>query len=164
MGKELEKLLDENRKLMLEAALPKAMTEDMLNIITIAENDFIGVTVSTVYQFAPMYKPRKIDKIVEHIHDWFEKNRINKHFKPLIVIKNNLEEITKKVEEILLSCEEFKELNLSQREYEKGIAVNNKNRRNLFTGIGYKIDPLDDFIDLEACISSIAHKLKEEME
>lgn len=158
--KELKELIDKSRKDMLEAVLPKTMAEDIITNCILSESEFVEVVVGKIYNFAPMHKPRKVDKIVEHIHKYFVEHKPNKFFIGQLVVKNDKKEIASLVNSILLSCDEFVELNLSQKEYEANISPNDPNRQKFtFVGAFIQPSPMDDFIDLDAITMEITNEI-----
>lgn len=126
---------------------------------SITTETFICRALGVIYAMAPYNKPRKVDEIVDHIREYFQT-----HGKPVfdlfIIGLNDKSQRYDLVEKILLSCNAFKELNLSQEEYDAGVGVNAEGRgQYAVIGRGITIDEYRDFIDIDACVRNISDEL-----
>lgn len=124
----------------------------------IIESVFIGHAVGTIFQGAPYHKPRKIEKIVDDIHNYFVKHGIKCMDSYLFdVDTNDRYELVKK---IMMSSQSFVDLNLSQDEFDRGVKVDDEGRSSFgFCGRDFKLKDYYDFIDLDACIRNIDKSL-----
>ena len=127
--------------------------------ISIYLGDFIESTLGTIYYLAPYHKPRHIDEIVDSIIENFKAEaecslRLYYH-------DVELKDLYGFISDILMPIDRFRELNLSQREYDNGIGVDDENRQEfVFTSMYTDIPDYDNFIDLDACIQNIFCKFE----
>ena len=127
--------------------------------ISIYLDDFIENTIGVIYYLAPYHKPRHIDEIVDGIIENFKvgaKQPLNLYYHDV-----ELKDLSKFISDILMPIDRFRELNLSQREYDNGIGVDDENRQEfVLTSMYTDIPDYDDFIDLDACIQNIFCKFE----
>lgn len=121
----------------------------------------IDSIIGTIYEMAPGNHPRNIGKIVEHIKKWCQDNIGNKY---LIKIKE--EDLKDTIKDLLYSCKEFTQLNISQKLWDDGVRDYNDDRNSGFgiTAVGHDRngtpcsfltpDEYCDFIDLDACVDN----------
>lgn len=90
----------------------------------ISKREFIEVTMGVLYGMAPGHHLRFTKEIVDHIHNnWdgtlskFESNKVHEYLR---IDKGDDKIIYKFTEDILMSCQEFKWLNISQRKWDNG--------------------------------------------
>ena len=124
-------------------------------IICISLDEFIMVTTGWIYSLAPYHKPRFIDEIVDEIIKRFKANcqSIGTDF---FYHEVELKDLYKFIENILMSIDKFKDLNLSPLEYKQGVAVDDPNRPKFQFVSAYDSIPEDNnFIDIDACIQDI---------
>lgn len=130
--------------------------------IFISLSDFIRISIGWIYYLAPEHKPRFIDEITDGIITNFKincKTIGNDFFYHIIELKD----LYKFIENILMPIDKFRELNLSQNEYERGVNVDNDYLRKMNSVWTYSWPPENNnFVDLDACIqdifSSFEHK------
>ena len=123
--------------------------------ICVSLNDFIKYAVGEIYNLAPYHKPRFIEEITDEIIINFKKNcrQVGDDF---FYHEIALKDLYKFISDILMPIDKFRELNLSQREYEQGISVDDENRGKFqFVDRYTSIPDYDNFIDLDACIQNI---------
>lgn len=132
--------------------------EDKLYCVSL--NEFIRVTTGWLYSLAPGHKPRFINEIVDemivrfkrdaqHIGDDFFYHEVN-WFGLRVLVEN-----------VLMPIKQFRDLNLSKREYGLGIDVDDPNRTEfVFVSRGSSIPEENNFIDLDACIRNIVSSLE----
>ena len=127
--------------------------------ISIYLDDFIENAVGVIYYLAPYHKPRHMDEIMDGIIENFKvgaKQPLNLYYHDV-----ELKDLYKFISDILMPIDRFRELNLSQREYDAGIKVDDENRQEfVFTSMYTDIPDYDDFIDLDACIQNIFCKFE----
>jgi len=128
----------------------------------ISNRRFIQYTIGVIYRQAPGHKPRNVDKIVDFIKNYFvvdckDKESYFKTNDGYVSFRIEEEDLVDFIEECLMSCDDFRNLNLSQDEVDRGISVDDENRDD-FVGIDRytNIKEYYDFIDLDACIRNIA--------
>ena len=118
---------------------------------------FINTSVGQIYRLAPNYNPRNIGIITTKIIEEFKKDAqtISNNF---FYYSVDVNEVHKFTENILMQIDEFRELNVSQNEYVRGIKVDDPNRSSIQFVSAYDVPPsYDDFVDLDACIRNIAN-------
>lgn len=123
--------------------------------ICVSLNDFIKYAVGEIYYLAPYHKPRFIEEITDEILANFKKNcqQIGNDFYYHEVALKDLKQF---ISDILMPIDKFRDLNLSQREYEQGVSVDDENRGKFqFVDRYTSIPDYDNFIDLDACIQNI---------
>lgn len=123
--------------------------------ICVSLYDFIKYAVGEIYYLAPYHKPRFIEEITDEIIINFKKNcqQIGDDFFYHEIALKDLYEF---ISDILMPIDKFRELNLSQREYEQGVSVDDENRGKFqFVDRYTSIPDYDNFIDLDACIQNI---------
>lgn len=131
---------------------------DKLYCVTL--NEFLRVTTGWLYSLAPGHKPRFINEIVDEMIVRFKRGaqHIGNDF---FYHEINQFDLRLFVEDILMPIKQFKDLNLSNKEYGLGIDVDDPNRQKfIFTSRYSSIPEDEDFIDLDACIMNIVCDLK----
>ena len=124
-------------------------------VVTVSLGDFVKYAIGEIYYLAPNHKPRAIDEIQDAIIGRFMDGceHIGKDF---FYHEIALKDLYKFISDILMPIEKFQELNLSQREFDVGIKVDDENRAEfVFTDMYTSIPEYDGFIDLDACIQNI---------
>lgn len=124
-------------------------------IICVSLDEFIRVTTGWIYALAPYHKPRFIDEIVDEIIKRFKADckKIGTDF---FYYELELKDLYKFIENILMSIDKFRDLNLSSLEYKQGIGVDDPNRPKFQFVSAFDSVPEDDcFVDLDACIRNI---------
>ena len=125
--------------------------------ICVSLNEFMRISVGWIYCLAPDHKPRFIDEISDGIITNFKTNckSIGNDF---FYHEIELKDLCKFIENILMPIDKFRELNLSQNEYEKGVKVDDEDRPMFqFISAFSEIPEKDKFVDLDACINDIFH-------
>lgn len=123
--------------------------------ICVSLDEFMRISVGWIYCLAPDHKPRFIDEISDGIITNFKINckSIGNDF---FYHEIELKDLYKFIENILMPIDKFKELNLSQNEYEKGVKVDDEDRSKVhFISAFSTIPEKYDFVDLDACIQDI---------
>lgn len=119
---------------------------------------FIKSAIGVIYELAPNHKPRKIDEIISHIENYFYVHDITdeNHWLQLWADEADLINF---VDEVIGDCNAFRELNLSQVEFENGVSIDDPREGYVFVTFGCEPAPEHDFIDLDACKRNIADDL-----
>lgn len=126
-------------------------------------SNLIGIVAYQAYYLAPKHKPRKIEVIMDKVYEYIKEN-----FDEPIQWDNTFR--TKEVEDkdvygfiknMLFSIQEFKELNLTQNEYdrggtESGCLAKFISRYTVIKEENWK----DDFIDIDAFVQNVCYMLK----
>lgn len=130
--------------------------------ICISEHNLMFVIGGQLFDQAPNRQPRKAEIIMQKVRDSFRKKAFNDNEYYSVAVEK--ENIYKWIEELLFEIPEFKELNLSHIEYEKGISVDDENRPKFAIRTRYdKYDSeswKDDFIDLDAFVQNVNRMLQ----
>lgn len=98
--------------------------------IFISLSEFIRISIGWIYFLAPGHKPRFIDEITDGIITNFKincKTIGNDFFYHIIELKD----LYKFIENILMPIKKFRELNLSQNQYERGVNVDSDYLRKM---------------------------------
>jgi hypothetical protein len=107
----------------------------------------IGHTMGWIYRLAPNYAPRKATEIVETICKRFRSYyRYQKEPVERIMLLDTDE--LSKVLEYLFNFKDFRELNLSQKEFDEGVNVDSSDRLMIMVYNLNSSEPENDFIDL----------------
>lgn len=114
-----------------------------------------------IVSLAPKFKPRKLQEIIDKFICAFRYSKDIKQIISSFYITCSYNELHDFLKNILMSIPEFQELNLSNKEYENGISVNDPERKSivLISRYSAELDADDDFIDLDACIQNIVNGL-----
>ena len=123
--------------------------------ICVSLGEFIQYSIGEIYHLAPYHKPRFIDEIVDEIIRKFKVDCkvIGGDF---FYHEVELKDLYKFIENILMSIDKFRDLNLSPREFEQAVSVDDESRPKFqFTSAYSSIPEEDNFIDLDACIQNI---------
>lgn len=132
----------------------------------LSRRSIIHSVTGVIYEMAPGFMPRNIDAIVKYIKTWCDENIGNKY-----LIRVEAENIYKTFHDMLFNCEEFTQLNISQKLWDSGVR-NYKDKRNggfLAVAVEHNeagnpiriLTPAEyiDFIDLDACVRGIVNEL-----
>lgn len=130
--------------------------------IHLTKSCLIKNILGVIYEMAPGCKPRNIDKIHKYVLDWCDKNVKD------YITEVNSKDLNKYLKDMLMACEEFTQLNISQKKWDEGVKDYNDKRNSGFgvVSVGHNNDgspcsiytPEEycDFIDLDALIPNIA--------
>ncbi|MEN8907912.1 MAG: hypothetical protein ABF289_18325 [Clostridiales bacterium] len=134
----------------------------------ISECNLIYCIAGQLYSQAPNRHPRNAEKIISKVVELFRGNAEN--FNEFYSISIELEPkiINKYIYSLLMQIEDFKNLNLSQTEFENNISVNDSKRSKFSFVSRFDIANSDswkdDFIDLDAFINNVCISLIEMVE
>lgn len=123
--------------------------------VCVSLNEFIRITMGEIFSIAPGHKPRFINEIRDKVVEGFKLNchQVGSDF---FYHDIQLKDLYKFISDILMSIGKFRELNLSQREFDNGVDVDDERRNQfVFTDRYSSIPEYDDFVDLDACIQNI---------
>lgn len=128
--------------------------------VCVSLGDFVKYTIGEIYYLAPNHKPRFIIEIIDEIEEKFKEG-----YEPLgkdfFYHNVELKDLKQFISDILMPIDRFRELNLSQREYDAGVKVEDEDRpKFVFNDLYTHIPEYDSFIDLEACIQNIFCKFE----
>lgn len=135
--------------------------------ITVTKRILVKNVMGTIYEMAPSNKPRFADKILERVIE-YANEKIGEQYLTYLT----LQELEQFVKDMLMPCQEFQWLNISQAKWDKG-------QRELEDGlsicaVAHGNDGIPcavssspdyyDFIDLDACIRNIAYAIRNNYE
>jgi hypothetical protein len=108
---------------------------------------------------SPYFKPRKIDEIIEYVNNYIieRANYKDYTYASLWVDEDKVYDF---IETMLMNCQAFKELNLSQYEIDNGIGLDDDRKTFEFVGMNISIKQEYDFVDLDACIRNIVKDIE----
>ena len=130
--------------------------------ICVSLDEFMRISVGWIYCLAPNHKPRFIDEISDGITTNF-KNNCKSIGNDFFYHEIELKDLYKFIKNILMPIDKFRELNLSQNEYEKGVKVDDEDRPKVqFISAFSTIPEKDNFVDLDACIQDIFSSFRQE--
>lgn len=126
-------------------------------------DDIIKAVTGCIYYLAPNHKPRNMEAIVTAFIDKLKAHKDVNRVCPSTYVRYYLDgtqsEIMGVIREVLFDILEFRQLNLSDREYLMGVDVDDETKRHSISFVSRYGDPLDgtddDFIDLDAVIQNI---------
>ena len=128
--------------------------------------NMIKSTTGVITIMAPGFKPRNLQTIVEYIIKYFNENCSNQEgywkYDGSVMFYIDSDNIRDFVDKMLKGCKEFNDLNLSQDEIDRGIAVDDPSRPKWVVGgtsAGDHLKEYYDFIDTDACVRNIAGEL-----
>lgn len=132
------------------------------SIRSICDYEFAKETAGWLYYLAPRNCPRNADVIMKKAMDAFrskaEKNWFGRY--EWIITED---EIYHEVDAIFKAIPEFVELNLSENEIERGVNVDDEDRRRFSFHSGYDVETeesvRDDFVDLDAFVQNVVCSL-----
>lgn len=132
--------------------------------------NMIKCVAGVITIMAPGRKPRNLQKIVDYVDSYFrEKCTHRKKYycgDRLVMFYIDHNEIYDFTDEMLKGCKEFNDLNLSQDEIDRGIAVDDPSRPKWVIGgasDGTHLKEYYDFIDLDAGVRNIVSELEWEL-
>lgn len=131
-------------------------------LITITERTMMQAIGGQLFAQAPKYQPRKVDIIMKIFQDLFREdaNKIEANWYELVIDEKELNEY---LHTRLMSIQEFRELNLSQIEYENNIDVDDENRSEYKFTSAYDVETedswRDDFVDLDAFVRNVKRNI-----
>lgn len=140
-------------------------------MIVISKAEMIGHIAMWLYRLAPKHRPRKVDFIIDsaikYMNDTFTTPlKSDPEFRTHDF--ENKDSLYSYIDTMMKSIKEFRELNLTWREYVSGIDVDSPNREPVvvFTS-RYKVDSADawfeeDFVDLDAFVQDVTYSLLKE--
>lgn len=130
--------------------------------ITINERDLMFVVAGQLYDQAPNREPRQSSLIMYKVREAFRKVAANDNEWYTISIEDK--DVYNWIKELLFSIEEFRQLNLTQDEYDAGLRDPDSEERAKYK-IVTAYDKKDknswrsDFIDLDAFVRNVCNKL-----
>jgi hypothetical protein len=128
---------------------------------SISERSLMFVIAGQLFDQAPNRQPRKAEIIMQKVKEAFRKDAYNDNEWYCLEIPES--DTYKYINDLLMAIPEFVELNLSQVEFEKNVAVDDESRPKFaFTSRYDKETPESwkhDFIDLDAFIRNVHSRL-----
>ena len=128
--------------------------------MSVNEKDLMFTVAGQLYDQAPNRQPRKADIIMQKFRDAFRKQAVNDNEYFSLHVEE--EKLYDWIHDLLFDIPEFCELNLSQIEYENGIAVDDENRAKYSITTAYDVHTSEswesNFIDLDAFVNNVYRK------
>lgn len=120
-------------------------------------NIIVEAVAGTLYRMAPRNRPRNIRDIMSFVIENAERQCVNSvNARHLHMTESEFRDW---LDNVLKSCPEFCNLNLSQNEVDKGVSVDDESRPQFSFVSAYDVETedswKDDFIDLDAAIQNI---------
>ncbi|MCM1214153.1 MAG: hypothetical protein NC548_06485 [Lachnospiraceae bacterium] len=121
-------------------------------------------TIGAIYMLAPRHQPRKVEYIIPKLlaklenHEKVESSGADGTEK-FYFFTISLKDLKNLLRDVLMSISEYRELNLTQIEYENEVNPDDESRSGFVFTSRYDVYPEDhwkeEFIDLEACVQNI---------
>lgn len=129
--------------------------------IKISERDLMFVVGGQLFDQAPNRQPRKAEIIMQKLRDVFRSEAYNNNEYYTVTIETD--NLYNWLKDKLFSIPEFRELNLTQEEYEKGVSVDDERRPKFAFTSRYDVYDSEswrkDFIDLDAFVQNVHRRL-----
>lgn len=136
--------------------------------ICISERNLMYAVAGQLYDQAPNRQPRKADEIMRGVQSNFRNDSRCCNDNEWYFINMEKDKIYEFIKSILTSIPEFRELNLTQNEFEAGVSVDDENRPDLKLTTSYDKNSADswrdDFIDLDAFVQNVNRHLFDVMD
>lgn len=140
-------------------------------MIIITKSELVGHVVMWLYRLAPKHRPRKVDSIIDSVIKYVDDTFTTplKH-EPEFRTRDfeNKDSLYSYIDTMMKSIKEFRELNLTWREYISGIDVDSPDREPVvvFTSL-YQVESADawfeeGFVDLDAFVQDVTSTLLRE--
>ena len=133
-------------------------------VFCLYERDLMKVVGGQLFDQAPNREPRKAETIMRKLREKKKKKAYNDN--EWYSWNIPAEELYKTVEKLLKDIPEFRDLNLSQIEYENGVSVDDEDRPKYSFSSRYDVYDKDswkdDFVDLDAFVRNVVLNLKRE--
>lgn len=127
--------------------------------VCVSERILMFVIAGQLYDQAPNRQPRNADEIMRKVKENFRNNPLCVNDNEYFTIRVENDKVYKFFEDILFSIPEFRDLNLTQIEYENGVQVDDENRGKYHFISRYDVYDSEswksDFIDLDAFIQNV---------
>ena len=133
-------------------------------VFCLYERDLMKTVGGQLFDQAPNREPRKAETIMKKLRDSFREKAYNDN--EWYSWNIPAEELYETVEKLLKDIPEFRDLNLSQIEYENGVSVDDEDRPKYSFSSRYDVYDKDswkdDFVDLDAFVRNVVLNLKRE--
>ena len=140
-------------------------------MIIINRAEMVGHIAMWLYRLAPKHRPRKVDSIIDsaikYMDDTFTTPlKSDPEFRTHDF--ENKDSLYSYIDTMMKSIKEFRELNLTWREYVSGVDVDSPDRESVVVFISmYKVESADawfeeDFVDLDAFVQDVTSSLLRE--
>ena len=129
--------------------------------VRISEREFLYAVAGQLYDQAPNRQPRKAEIIMKTLRDIFRNQACNDN--EFYTVRVEADNVYGWMHDILFSVPDFKELNLTQEEYELGISVDDEKRVEFRITTMHDVNDSEswkkDFVDLDAFVQNVYRKL-----
>jgi hypothetical protein len=140
-------------------------------MIIIDKAELVGHIAMWLYRLAPKHRPRKVDSIIDDVIKYVDDTftaplKSDPEFRTHDF--ENRDSLYSYIDTMMKSIKEFRELNLTWREYISGIDVDSPDRESVIVFTSrYKVESADawfeeDFVDLDAFVQDVTYTLLEE--
>jgi len=128
-------------------------------------------TIGAIYMLAPRHRPRKVEYIIPKLLDRLEHHEKVKTIgadgtEKFYYFEMSLKELKGLIKDTLMTIREFRELNLTQNEFDQDADPDDPSRSGVVFTSRYTVHSEDrwreEFIDLDACIQNIYCGLRDE--
>lgn len=132
-------------------------------MIKLNRRHFTASLIGSIIEAAPGRKPRKLDKIINHIIEALNKEDKRNPFKPTKSPTEFQIGNCKDFDAVLdtvkyaLDCDEIRELNVSNNDYKKGVKYGDQEGVMIVTATSPEPNVDDDFVDLDALYRNAAN-------
>lgn len=130
--------------------------------IRISERDFMFVVAGQIYEQSPNRQPRKAEIIMLKVRDAFRKEAYNDN--EFYTVNIQRDELYEWIKRKLFSIQEFRELNLTQEEFERGVSVDDELRPRYSITTAFDVHNLEswrkDFVDLDAFVQNVYGRIQ----
>lgn len=130
--------------------------------IMINEKDLMFVIAGQLFDQAPNSQPRKAEIIMQKVRDSFREQACNRN--EWYTVNISEDKLYDLIHDLMFAIPEFRELNLMQIEFDKGISVDDENRPPFKFSTRYDVKTSEswkyDFIDLDAFIQNVNYQYK----
>ena len=127
------------------------------NLNFIYEYQFVPVLMKNIYRLVNSRKVRNANTIAEKVARYFHTKGVHDGiFNHYYIVEDKEEPIYNVVQNIIMSVEEIKDLNLTQEEYDAGLHYDSAERNN-YTAWG------KEFVDITALIQNVTYDINKEI-
>lgn len=135
--------------------------------LLVSKKDLVSFVSHWAVRQSPKEVPDNLELVLYKFQDHIEPYFDNLEPKDLGFMEMNLTELTKFIKGNLITIKEFRDWNLSEAERKMNVDINDDSRGdycNQFISIHQDIDPLYDFVDLDALIRNVSHDIYDQNE
>lgn len=130
-------------------------------LIKINERIIMQAIGGQLFAQAPKCQPRKAEIIMQKFQDLFREDVVNRTITNYYELAIEEKELNNYIHKKLMSIQEFRELNLSQIEYENNVDDENRSGYTIISAYDIETEDSwkDDFVDLDAFIRNVERNI-----